>query len=60
MEIVAQVNGRLRARISVPVAADESAVRERALADPGVARFVEGKPVRKFIYVPGKLVNVVV
>jgi len=60
IEIVAQVNGRLRARISVPAAADESAVREKTLADPGVAKFVEGKPVRKFIYVPGKLVNVVV
>jgi leucyl-tRNA synthetase len=60
IEIVAQVNGKLRARISVPAAADESAVRERTLADPGVAKFVEGKPVRKFIYVPGKLVNVVV
>ena len=44
----------------MPAAADESAVREKALADPGVARFVEGRPVRKFIYVPGKLVNVVV
>jgi leucyl-tRNA synthetase len=60
IEIVAQVNGKLRARISVPAAADESTVRERALADPGVARFVAGQPVRKFIYVPGKLVNVVV
>ncbi len=60
IEIVAQVNGKLRARISVPAAADESAVRETALADPGVAKFVAGQPVRKFIYVPGKLVNVVV
>jgi leucyl-tRNA synthetase len=60
IEIVAQVNGKLRARISVPAAADESTVRERALADPGVAKFVAGQPVRKFIYVPGKLVNVVV
>jgi leucyl-tRNA synthetase len=60
IEIVAQVNGKLRARISVPAAADESTVRETALADPGVAKFVAGQPVRKFIYVPGKLVNVVV
>jgi leucyl-tRNA synthetase len=60
IEIGAQVNGRLRARISVPVSADESAVREKVLADPGVAKFVAGQPVRKFIYVPGKLANVVV
>ncbi len=55
-----QVNGKLRARIAVPAGADESAVREAALADPGVAKFVAGQPVRKLIYVPGKLVNVVV
>jgi leucyl-tRNA synthetase len=60
IEIGAQVNGKLRARIAVPVAADESAVREAVLADPGVAKFVAGQPVRKFIYVPGKLANVVV
>jgi leucyl-tRNA synthetase len=60
IEIVAQVNGKLRARISVPAAADEALVRETALADPGVAKFVAGQPVRKLIYVPGKLVNVVV
>ena len=45
--------------ISVAVGADEAIVRERALADPGVAKFVAGQPVRKLIYVPGKLVNVV-
>jgi len=60
IEIGAQVNGKLRARISIPAAADESIVRETVLADPGVARFVAGQPVRKFIYVPGKLANVVV
>jgi len=60
IEIGAQVNGKLRARISIPAAADESTVRETVLADPGVARFVAGQPVRKFIYVPGKLANVVV
>ena len=59
-EIVVQVNGKLRGRISVAVGADEAVVRETALADPGVAKFVAGQPVRKLIYVPGKLVNVVV
>jgi len=60
IEIVVQVNGRLRARIAVAAGADEAVAREAALADPGVARFVAGQPVRKLIYVPGKLVNVVV
>jgi leucyl-tRNA synthetase len=60
VEIVVQVNGKLRARIAVAAGADESIAREAALADPGVAKFVAGQPVRKLIYVPGKLVNVVV
>jgi leucyl-tRNA synthetase len=60
VEIVVQVNGRLRARVPVPAGADEAVAREAALADPGVAKFVAGQPVRKLIYVPGKLVNVVV
>jgi len=60
VEIVVQVNGRLRARVPVPAGADEATARNAALADPGVAKFVAGQPVRKLIYVPGKLVNVVV
>jgi len=60
IEVVVQVNGKLRGRVTVPADADESRVREAALADEGVQRYVEGKPVRKFIYVPGKLANVVV
>ncbi len=60
MEIVVQVNGKLRARITVPADADEESVREAALADPNVRKFVGAAPVRKVIVVPGKLVNVVV
>jgi len=59
IEIVVQVNGKLRSRLSLPAEADEETAREAALADPNVAKFVGGKPVRKVIYVPGKLVNVV-
>ncbi len=60
VEIVVQVNGKLRGRIHVAAGADEAAVREAALADEQVGRFVAGKPVRKAIVVPGKLVNIVV
>jgi leucyl-tRNA synthetase len=60
VEVVVQVNGKLRSRVTVPVDAGEAQVREAALADANVQRFIEGKPVRKFIYVPGKLANVVV
>jgi leucyl-tRNA synthetase len=59
-EIVVQVNGKLRGRISVAVNADEAAVRAAALADERVRKFVADKPVRRVIVVPGKLVNVVV
>jgi len=58
--IVVQVNGKLRGHITVPVSADEAAVRAAALADDNVRRFVADRPVRRVIIVPGKLVNVVV
>ncbi|MFL6656144.1 MAG: leucine--tRNA ligase [Sulfurifustis sp.] len=60
VEIVVQVNGKLRARVPVPADAAEARIRELVLADDAVARHVAGKPVRKVIVVPGKLVNVVV
>jgi leucyl-tRNA synthetase len=60
LEIVVQVNGKLRGRVAVPVDAMEDKVREIALADEGVARHVGGKAVKKVIVVPGKLVNIVV
>ncbi len=59
-EIVVQVNGKVRARVTVPADAPEPDIRAAALADENVQRFVAGLPVRKVIVVPGKLVNVVV
>lgn len=60
VEIVVQVNGKLRARVSVASDADKDAIRDAALADDNVQRFVSDKPLRKVIVVPGKLVNFVV
>ena len=60
IEVVVQVNGKLRSRVAVAAGSDEATVRAAALADSNVQRFIEGRPVRKFIYVPGKLANVVV
>ena len=60
LELVVQVNGKLRGRITVPAAADEERVKAAALGDEQVRRFVEGKPVRKVILVKGKLINIVV
>ena len=60
VELVVQVNGKLRGRIQVSAGADEALVREAALADEQVIRFVAGQPIRKVIVVPGKLINIVV
>ena len=59
LELVVQVNGKLRGRVIVAATADEAAIKEAALADEHVQKFVD-KPVRKVIYVKGKLVNIVV
>ncbi|MBS0372990.1 MAG: leucine--tRNA ligase [Proteobacteria bacterium] len=59
VELVVQVNGKVRSRIQVAVDAGEDAVRAAALADPTVQRFVGAQTVRKVIVVPGKLVSVV-
>ncbi len=60
IEISVQVNGKMRARISVRADATQDIVVQTALAEPNVQKFVDGKPIRKAIYVPGKLVNIVV
>jgi len=60
VQIVVQVNGKVRGRIEVAADADESSVEAAALAEPNVARFVADKAIRKRIVVPNKLVNLVV
>jgi leucyl-tRNA synthetase len=60
MELVVQVNGKLRARLRLPADSSRAAVEAEALADRNVQRFLDGGQPRKVIYVPGKLVNVVV
>ncbi len=57
--VVVQVNGKLRARLSVPVEITEEQIRDLALNDENVSRFILDKIIRKVIYVPGKLVNIV-
>jgi leucyl-tRNA synthetase len=60
MRLVVQVNGKLRGQVEAPVTASEAELRAAALADENVQRFIDGKPVRKCIVVPGKLINLVV
>jgi leucyl-tRNA synthetase len=60
IEVVLQVNGKVRGKINVPAQADKTQLEQWALTNERVLAFIEGKPVRKVIVVPGKLVNVVV
>ena len=60
IELVLQVNGKLRGAIVVPASADRAAIEAAAIASPDFTRFSEGRPARKVIVVPGRLVNVVV
>jgi leucyl-tRNA synthetase len=60
LELVIQVNGKLRSKITVPVDADRAAIEAAALGDSAVQRHTAGQAVRKVIVVPKKLVNIVV
>ncbi len=57
--IIVQVNGKLRSKITVPADISQEAVEKLALAEDNVSRFITDKTVRKVIYVPGRLVNIV-
>ncbi len=58
--LIVQVNGKLRDRITVPADIGEEDAKQAALASETAARFMEGKQPRKVIYVPGRLVNIVI
>lgn len=60
VEIAVQINGKVRDKIDVPVDIAEEEAKAQALATEGVQRFIDGKPPVKVIYVPGRLVNIVV
>ncbi len=60
VELVLQINGKLRGSLTVPAEADRAAIEAAALASPEFARFSDGQPARKVVVVPGRLVNVVV
>ena len=60
LQIVLQVNGKLRARIEVAATADKAEIEAAAMQDENVKRFTDGKQIVKVIVVPGKLVNIVI
>ena len=59
LEIPVQVKGKLRARIRVPAAAGDDAIRALALAEPKIREYLEGREIVKIVVVPKKLVNIV-
>ncbi len=59
LTIVIQINGKLRGKIEIPASADRESIEQAALAEPNIARHLQGLTVRKVVVIPGKLVNVV-
>ena len=58
--VVVQINGKLRSRITVDAETTEEEIRSRVMADPRVLEYTKGKAIRKMVYVPKKLVSIVV
>jgi leucyl-tRNA synthetase len=59
LEIVIQVNGKLRARLNVPANTDEKTLKELAFNEPKIAKFISDQKIKKTIIVPRKLINIV-
>ena len=60
IQLIVQVNGKLRAKIMVPSDADRKQIEESAISDENVQKFIADKEIKKVIVVPGRLVNIVV
>jgi leucyl-tRNA synthetase len=59
IELVIQINGKLRSKVMIPAGLDTETLKEHALHDSKISDYVEGKPVKKVIVVKGRLVNIV-
>ena len=60
IELVLQINGKVRGAVNVPANASQQEIQAAALASEAFAKFSEGRPQKKVIVVPGRLVNIVV
>jgi len=60
VEIAVQVNGRVRDKIAIPIETGEDEAKAQALATEGAQKYMDNKTPVKVIYVPGRLVNIVV
>jgi leucyl-tRNA synthetase len=58
--IPVEVNGRLRSRLELPLNTPKEEVLKRVLADPKIKRYLEAQELKRFIYIPNKLLNLVV
>ena len=58
--VIAQVNGKLRGKFNIDANADDETIKETALADENVRRFIDDRPIKKIIVVKKKLVNIVI
>jgi len=60
VEIVIQVNGKVRDRMKMSIPATEEETKAAALANPKIQKFIAGKTIRKIVVIPRKLVNIVI
>jgi leucyl-tRNA synthetase len=60
LEWVIQVNGKVRGKLMIAAEADDASIKTAALKEESVIRFIDGKPIKKVIIVPKKLINIVV
>jgi len=60
LKIAVQINGKLRAQIELPQDADEQTAKDLALANERVQKYTEGKEIKKFIYIQGRIINIVI
>ena len=58
--LIIQINGKLRAKIEIEADADDKKIQEAVLSEPQISRRIENAPIKKFVIVPGRLVNIVV
>jgi leucyl-tRNA synthetase len=60
IEYPVSINGKMRAKVSLAADADEAAAKETALSNETVIKWLEGKEIKKFIFVQGRMINVVI
>ncbi|HLD56374.1 MAG TPA: class I tRNA ligase family protein, partial [Candidatus Omnitrophota bacterium] len=59
VEIVIQIAGKIRSRMTIPKGLSESELKERVFSDETIKKWIDGKTVQKFIVVPNRLVNII-